>query len=199
MAIQNFLINGNSTTNFTLNHDGSGRTDGLEADSDIAHWILNSTKEGSCDEFTTVFSVMLRLAGIPTRKVTGFAGGTWTGKSFEVYGKDFTRWVEVHLETNQNQGGLDMGWIPFEACPPMAAVEVVDEEWGPTWFERDMSSGDIWLNGTLQFVEISTGAANISLYLYLVKSNDTGNVPGSAAVSEHLVANGTTDLNGSFT
>ena len=198
LAIQDFLINGNSTTNFTLNHDGSGRTDGLEADSDIAHWILNTTKEGSCDEFTTVFSVMLRVAGIPTRKVTGFAGGTWTGKSFEVYGKDFTRWVEVHLETNQNQGGLDMGWIPFEACPPMAALEVVDEDWGPNWFERNMSSGDIWLNGTLQFVENSTGAANISIYMYLVKSNDTGNVPGSAAVSEHLVANGTTDINGSF-
>ena len=93
LAIQDYLINGNATTNFTLNYDGSGRADGLDEDSDITHWILNSTQEGSCDEFTTVFSVMLRLAGIPTRKVTGFAGGTWTGKSFEVYGKDFTRWV----------------------------------------------------------------------------------------------------------
>ena len=198
MAIQDYLINGNATTEFLLNHDGSGRMDGLDADSDIAHWILNTTLEGNCDEFTTVFSVMLRLAGLPTRKVTGFAGGTWTGDSFEVYGKDFTRWVEVHLETNANQGGLDMGWVPFEACPSAAAIEVVDEEWGPTWVERDHSSGSIWLNGTLRFVENMSAADNITLNLYLVKSNQTANVPGSAAVSHHLVANGTTDQNGSF-
>ncbi len=142
---------------------------------------------------------MLRLAGIPTRKVTGFAGGTWTGKSFEVYGKDFTRWVEVHLETNQNQGGLDMGWIPFEACPPMATLEVVDVDWGPSWVERNLSTGDIWLNGTLKFADNGTVAENISMNLYLVRSNDTGDVPGNAALSEHLVDNGTTDANGSFT
>ena len=199
LAIQDYLINGNSTTNFTLNYDGSGRMDGLDEDSDISHWILNTTQEGSCDEFTTVFSVMLRLAGIPTRKVTGFAGGTWTGKSFEVYGKDFTRWVEVHLETNQNQGGLDMGWIPFEACPPMATLEVVDVDWGPSWVERNLSTGDIWLNGTLRFADNGTVAENISMNLYLVRSNDTGAVPGNAALSEHLVDNGTTDANGSFT
>ena len=198
LALQDYLINGNSSTKFALNHEGSGRIDGQDEDSDIAHWILNTTLEGSCDEFTTVFSVMLRLAGLPTRKVTGFAGGTWTGESFEVYGKDFTRWVEVHLETNQNQGGLDMGWIPFEACPEAAAVEVVDEEWGPTWVERDLSTGTIWLNGTLQFVDNATPAENISMNLYLVKSNETANVPGSAAVSQHLIANGTTDQNGSF-
>ncbi len=198
LAIQDYLINGNATTKFLLNHDGSGRVDDVDMDSDIAHWILNTTLEGNCDEFTSVFSVMLRLAGLPTRKVTGFAGGTWTGDSFEVYGKDFTRWVEVHLETNANQGGLDMGWVPFEACPPAAAIEVVDEEWGPTWVERDHSSGSIWLNGTLRFVENMSAADNITLNLYLVRSNQTANVPGSAAVSHHLVANGTTDQNGSF-
>ena len=198
LAIQDYLINGNSTTNFTLNYDGSGRNDAIDEESDVAHWILNTTLEGSCDEFTTVFSVMLRLAGIPTRKVTGFAGGTWTGKSFEVYGKDFTRWVEVHLETNQNQGGLDMGWIPFEACPPMATLEVIDVDWGPTWVERNLSTGDIWLNGTLQFADNGTAAENVTMYLYLVRSNDTGDVPGNAALSEHLVDNGTTDANGSF-
>ena len=199
IAIQNYLINGNTTTNFILNHDGSGRADTIsQFDSDLAHWILNTTHEGSCDEFASVFSVMLRVAGIPTRKVTGFAGGTWTGSAFEVYGKDFTSWVEVHLSANQNQGGLDLGWVPFEACPPMAQIEVVNEEWGPTWVERNLSTGDIWLNGTLQFTENSTPIQNVSMNLYLVYSNETENVPGSAAIQRHLVATGTTDANGSF-
>ena len=201
LAIQNFLINGNSTLNFTLNHDGSGRNDNHPIGSperDIAHWILNTTREGSCDEYTSVFSVMLRIAGLPTRKVTGFVGGTWNGESFEVYGKDFTSWVEVHMETNQNQGGLDMGWVPFEACPAPAPLEVTQQDWGPLWVERDHSSGDIWMNGTLLFVDNATPAENVSLDLYLVQTNQTENIPGGAALSEHLVASGTTDINGSF-
>ena len=56
LAIQDYLINGNASTNFTLNYDGSGRVDGLDEDSDIAHWILNGSQEGSCDEFTTAVS-----------------------------------------------------------------------------------------------------------------------------------------------
>ena len=201
LAIQDFIINGNSTTNFTLNHDGSGRNDNHipgSQERDLAHWILNTTKEGSCDEFASVFSVMLRVAGLPTRKITGFAGGTWTGSSFEVHGKDFTSWVEVHMETNQNQGGLDMGWVPFEACPLASPVEIVQQDWGPLWIERNLSSGDIWMNGTLRFVDNATPAENITIDMYLVLPNQTGNVPGGAAVSEHLVASGTTDLNGSF-
>jgi len=204
LAIQDYLVNGNDTTTFTLNHDGSGRMDMLEGseisleDTDIAHWILNSTQEGSCDEFTSVFSVMLRIAGLPTRKVTGFAGGTWTGKSFEVYGKHFTSWVEVHMEGNQNQGGLDMGWVPFEACPEGSPVEIIQADWGPLWVERDLSSGDIWMNGTMRFVDNATPIENTTVDLYLVLTNHTGNVPGGAAVTEHLVASGTTDENGSF-
>ena len=80
----------------------------------------------------------------------------------------------------------------------MAQIEVVNEEWGPTWVERNLSTGDIWLNGTLQFTENSTPIQNVSMHLYLVYSNETGNVPGSAAIQRHLVATGTTDANGSF-
>ena len=86
-------MNGNDTFSFLRNHYGSGRESGLGVDSDVTHWILNSSREGDCDEFTSVFVTMLRIAGIPARKVTGFSGGTWDGKAFNVYGKDFTRWA----------------------------------------------------------------------------------------------------------
>ncbi|HJM24283.1 MAG TPA: transglutaminase domain-containing protein [Candidatus Thalassarchaeaceae archaeon] len=198
-AIQDFIVNGNDTFSFLRNHHGSGRVDGLGNDSDITHWVLNSSREGSCDEFTSVFVTMLRIAGIPARKVTGFSGGSWDGKAFKVYGKDFSRWAEVHLQTNQNQGELDLGWIPFEACPPMSEVSVNVESWGPTSVERNTTiSETIWVEGTLEFVENNTLVDNISLSMYLVETSLTGEVPGSAATQEHMVANVTTDTNGAF-
>ena len=128
-------------------------------------------------EFTSVFVTMLRIAGMPARKVTGFAGGTWDGKAFNVYGKDFTRWAEVHLQTNQNQGELDLGWIPFEACPPMSQVTVNVESWGPTSIERNISiSDEIWVQGTLEFSENQTLVENVSLSLYLVDPESSDNL-----------------------
>ena len=198
-AIQDFLTNGNETITFLRNHDGSGRSDVFGRDGDISHWILNSSHEGSCDEFTTVFVTMLRLAGIPARKVTGFSGGTWDGKGLNVFGKDFTRWAEVHLQTNQNQGELDLGWIPFEACPPMSLVQVDVDSWGPFSIERNLSNSErIWINGELVFSDNQTAANNVSLFLYLVNPDQSGEVPGSAAVSEHLVGTITTNESGSF-
>jgi len=198
-AIQDFLINGNDTITFLRNHDGSSRLNGLGSDSDISHWILNSSFEGSCDEFTSVFAVMLRHAGMPTRKVTGFAGGEWTGKSFDVYGKDFTWWAEVHLQTNQNQGNLDLGWIPFEACPQMSLVEAINISFSPDNLDRELSlEHNISIEGTLQFVSNSTIAQEIPLSLYLVSPFNAANIPGSAAITEHLVASTITDVNGNF-
>ena len=196
-AIQDFLINGNNTTTFLRNSDPAILTP-AEDQSDIVRHILNNTFEGTCDQFATVFAVMLRHAGFASRKVVGFSGGDWNGKSYEVYGSDFTTWVEVQMQTNQNQGNVTLGWVPFEACPPQSLVEVVDEQWGPSTFDRDLTSGNIWLNGTLQFVDNSTLAENVSISLYLVPGNKTNLVPGSAAIPSHLVANGSTDANGSF-
>ena len=137
-------------------------------ESDLSHWILNSSLEGSCDEFTSLFAVMLRHAGMPSRKVTGFAEGDWNGKSFDIYGKDFTWWVEVHLQTNQNQGNLDMGWVPFEACPDMSLVEVTNVSWSPDTLKRDLSGENISVDGVLKFVDNSSVAPEIDLSLYLI-------------------------------
>ncbi|MGY8692415.1 MAG: transglutaminase-like domain-containing protein, partial [Candidatus Poseidoniales archaeon] len=199
IAIQDFIINGNETIIFLRNHDGSSRPNNAGIDSDISNWILTSSFEGSCDEFTSLFTVMLRHAGMPTRKVTGFSGGEWTGKSYDVYGGDFTWWAEVHLQTNQNQGNLDLGWIPFEACPPMSMVEVLDASWSPDVLGRDLNIGqNISVQGTLQFVSNSSSVSDITLSLYLVSPLDISDIPGSAAIPEHLVATTISDSNGFF-
>ena len=78
--------------------------------------MLNNSFEGSCDQFSVV-AVMLRLSTYHPEKLQGFRR-LLNGEAFEVYRKDFTSWVEVHLQTNQNLGDADLGWIPFEACRP---------------------------------------------------------------------------------
>jgi len=203
-AIQQFLINGNNTINFLRNYNGSGANHSEEAHptnqllKDTTLWIVEESHEADCDEFATVFAALLRGLGLPARKVTGFSGGTWVDNGFEVYGSDFTQWVEVHLQTNANQGELDLGWVPFEACPAMSLVEVVEETYSPESFDRDYSSGNITLNGTLQFVDNSTVIDGISMDLYLVTSDVSSNIPGSAALTEHLVASTVTNSTGFF-
>ena len=197
-AIADFISEGNDTITFLRNNNGTSVPSGLEEESDMAYWILNNSFEGSCDQFTSLFAVMLRTADIPVRKVTGFSGGYWNGEAFEVYGKDFTSWVEVHLQTNQNLGNADLGWIPFEACPAMSLVEVTDESWGPLWLDRDLSGQSIWMNGTLRFTDNQTSVAGVGVDMYLVESNMTNQIPGLAAVSQHLVGTAVTDSNGSF-
>ena len=205
VALQQFLINGNNTTTFLRNHAGSNRSDVIDSEfgaeslfGDTAVWILERVHEGDCDEFATVFAALLRAVDLPTRKVTGFSGGTWVENGYEVYGHDFTWWVEVHLQTNANQGELDLGWIPFEACPDMSVVEVVNETWSPSSFERDNSTGNITLNGTLQFSGNSSAIEGHSIDLYLVPSNEIVNVPGSAATANHLIGTVTTNETGHF-
>ena len=84
-AIQNFLINGNNTTTFVRNNDPVVPDAPLNTPpGDLTNYILNNTKEGSCEQFATVFTVMLRHAGFAARKVTGFSGGDWNGKSYDV-------------------------------------------------------------------------------------------------------------------
>tara|TARA_Y100001934_G_scaffold13491_1_gene16467 strand:+ start:28376 stop:37318 length:8943 start_codon:yes stop_codon:yes gene_type:complete len=200
VAIQDFLINGNDTITFLRNHDGSNRSD-LPPPSllwDTSLWIIESAFEGDCNEYATVFAALLQALEIPTRKVTGFSGGTWVDNGFELYGDDFTWWVEVHLQTNANQGELDLGWIPFEACPNMSIVEVVNEQYNPDTIDRDNSTGNITLNGTLQFVNNASEIEGIVLELYLVPQNETSNIPGSAANAANLIGSSITNSTGFF-
>ena len=56
-AVQQFLINGNNTTTFLRNHDGSGldRNDSVISTplDDLTVWILEEKFEGDCDDFSS--------------------------------------------------------------------------------------------------------------------------------------------------
>jgi transglutaminase-like putative cysteine protease len=75
-------------------------------------YFLFDRKAGHCEYFASSMAVMLRLAGIPSRVVTGFQGSIYNPISgwHIVRAADAHSWVEAHL------GGL--GWTTFDPTPP---------------------------------------------------------------------------------
>lgn len=70
-----------------------------EAD-ELVRW-LGSNEAGHCELFAGSFTLLARLAGIPTRIVTGFQGGTWSGfeNYYMVRNRDAHAWCEVYDES----------------------------------------------------------------------------------------------------
>ncbi len=57
-------------------------------------------KKGFCQHFSSSFALLMRAAGIPSRVVTGYAGGYKNpyGDYWVLYQKDAHAWNEVWLE-----------------------------------------------------------------------------------------------------
>lgn len=75
--------------------------------------FLFRTRTGYCEHYASAFAVMMRMAGIPTRVVTGYQGGWYSelGKYLLVRQSDAHAWTEVWLPA--------AGWTRVD---PTAAV-----------------------------------------------------------------------------
>ena len=188
MAIRAYL-RGESGTTFQRNYGGSN----LQPNDDIAYHIIDSAQEGTCAEFNTVFVTMARLAGIPTRVVSGYRGGTWNGAGYTVYSDDFAYWAEARISLNPTS--TDMGWVPFEACPDAAQIEITNLLWSPTDYDRD-GSVEVEITGELVYSSNMTGAEGIILTGFVL---EPGEIP-SLSPSQDLgrVGNNTTITGGEF-
>ncbi|DAC09886.1 MAG TPA: transglutaminase domain-containing protein, partial [Candidatus Poseidoniales archaeon] len=192
-AIATFLKEGNATTEFKRNYNGSG----LDGEQDLAVHLLEIANEGTCQEFTTTFVTMARLAGLPARSVSGFAGGTWTGNGYAVTNDDRTTWAEVHLQQDAANGNTDLGWVPFEACPDAEALEIVNQSLSPLSWERNAQTS-FNISGQLRYADNSTPVADQPLAAFLVPIGEVANVPGIAASPDRQVGSTFTDANGNF-
>jgi len=77
--------------------------------------FLFKDRVGYCQQFSGTMAMMLRMAGIPARVVTGFAPGTPQAGSPGVYKvRDFDAhsWVEVYF--------TGIGWVTFDPTPAVA-------------------------------------------------------------------------------
>ncbi|MGX6449642.1 transglutaminase family protein, partial [Patulibacter sp. S7RM1-6] len=79
--------------------------------------FLFDTHEGYCQHFAGAAAMLLRLAGVPTRVVTGFATGRRTGEGrYDVRDSDAHAWIEVYFP--------GFGWVPFDPTPAEAEADV---------------------------------------------------------------------------
>ncbi|MDQ8046131.1 MAG: transglutaminase domain-containing protein, partial [Solirubrobacteraceae bacterium] len=78
--------------------------------------FLLTTHRGYCQHFAGAAALLLRLAGVPTRVVAGFATGELEGTdTYKVTDEDAHAWIEVYFP--------GYGWVPFNPTP--AAAEAV--------------------------------------------------------------------------
>ena len=193
-ALQTFLTEGNATTEFKRNYNGSG----IPSSEDLSVTLVQAMREGSCSEFNTAFVTMARLAGLPARMVTGFSGGIWNGDGYSVYPTHLSTWGEVRLQQNSASGDTELGWIAFDACPAAEEVEIVNQTISSFTFDRD---GTVLLNvsGQLRYSENLSSIPEHSLTGYLVPMALENEIPGQAAVPNFEIGSDITLADGTFT
>ena len=82
--------------------------------------FLFKTREGYCQHFAGAAALLLRLAGVPTRVISGFATGKRTGENtYDVRDEDAHAWIEVYFP--------GYGWVPFNPTPSSAEADVAPE------------------------------------------------------------------------
>ena len=85
---------------------------------------------GHCELFAGAFTLLARTAGIPTRIVTGFRGGTWSG--FEDYymvrNRDAHAWCEIF-------DGRD-AWLRVDPTPGGGLVGAGNDSLGTPLIDR---------------------------------------------------------------
>lgn len=96
--------------------------------------FLFERRSGPCEIFATAMAMGLREVGIPSRLVSGFAGGQigLLGKYVLVRGRDAHAWVEAWL-------GPEKGWVTFDPTPPAGRPTLERVPW--TQSLRQLSDG----------------------------------------------------------
>ena len=87
---------------------------------DPLSYFLFEKRAAHCEFFASATAVLLRLGGVPTRYVTGFAGGNYNplGHYWIVRQQEAHAWVEAYLP--------ETGWVTVDTTPA-AGVPLADD------------------------------------------------------------------------
>lgn len=88
----------------------------------LASFLLDD-RRGYCQHFAGAMALMLRMSGVPTRVVSGFAPGEpgegSRAGSFSVTDREAHSWVEVYFN--------DIGWVSFDPTPAAAPAQLAGQ------------------------------------------------------------------------
>ncbi len=84
--------------------------------------FLFEARSGYCQQFSGAMALLLRMAGVPARVVTGFTSGSQDSKTREYVVRDLDAhsWVEVWYD--------DIGWVTFDPTPASAPPRAQPDE-----------------------------------------------------------------------
>jgi hypothetical protein len=113
---------------------------------------------GYCQQFSGAMALMLRMVGIPTRVVGGFAPGERTRDGFLVSDLDAHSWVEVYFN--------GIGWVTFDPTPAAApAVSRTSELFAArrpiVEFRTGLGAGQVTKAGRPRAAESPGGASPV--------------------------------------
>jgi transglutaminase-like putative cysteine protease len=132
---------------------------------DPADAFLFETRRGFCEHFSSSFVLLMRLAGIPARVVTGYQGGEVNprGDYLLVRQSDAHAWAEVWLP--------ETGWLRVDPTAHVAPERVES----PIDPGRSLAEGRVafnvelgWLRGLTRQVVWLVDAANLNWHRWVV-------------------------------
>ncbi len=116
--------------------------------------FLFTTHKGYCQHFAGAAALLLRVAGVPSRVVVGFATGEPIGHdTYAVRDEDAHAWIEVYFP--------GVGWVPFNPTPSSAPADIsagID-------VLRAGAAGPTGAGGTA--LQLLAGAAGIAFVVFL--------------------------------
>jgi len=99
--------------NYAYDLNATEKPEGVEF---VEHFLFEQ-RAGYCDHFSTAMAVLLRMNGIPSRWVTGFAPGD---VSIDEYGYVWSEVRALHAHSWAEAYIAGIGWVAFEPTPSYA-------------------------------------------------------------------------------
>lgn len=129
--------------------------------------FLFETRRGFCEHFATSFTLLMRLAGIPARVVTGYQGGQLNpfGGYLIVRQSDAHAWAEVWLP--------ERGWTRVDPTAAVAPERVeraidADAEFGPDGAVRFRGLGGSFALGLAERLQLALDSVRATWDLWVL-------------------------------
>lgn len=86
--------------------------------------FLFDSRRGFCEHYASSFVIMMRMAGIPARVVTGYQGGVDNGDYLLVKQSDAHAWAEVYIQSGGDSNKQPGYWLRVDPTSVVAPERV---------------------------------------------------------------------------